>query len=241
MKNFLASRRSEGTNEKTGGRLSSRLRVMGSLTALASIAIAAVLTVGYSNAKAQGPRSNNSTGNIQNGKRIFAGQNCTQCHGSQGQGGSAQVAGPRIGPPRLALPMFMSSVREPMKPMPPYSAKAISDAELADVYAYLSSLPPAPAAETAPPGNAENGKRVYIADGCYECHDREGQGGAGTGPRLAPNPIAFAAFTHQLRSPVNEMPPYTSKVLPDKELADIYAFLQAIPKPPSPDNTLLPQ
>ena len=228
MKNFLASNGSRGTNEKARTRLST--------AALASIAIAAVMIVGYSSAKAQGPRSNNSSGNIQNGKRLFASQNCTQCHGSEGQGGSAQVAGPRIGPPRLALPMFMSFVREPMKPMPPYSAKAISDADLTDVYAYLNSLPPAPAAETALPGNAENGKRVYIADGCYECHDREGQGGAGTGPRLAPNPIAFAAFTRQLRSPVNEMPPYTSKVLPEKELADIYAFLQAIPKPPSPES-----
>jgi hypothetical protein len=28
------------------------------------------------------------------------------------------------------------------------------------------------------------------------------------------------------------MPPYTSKVLTDAQLADIYSFLQSIPKPP---------
>jgi mono/diheme cytochrome c family protein len=96
-----------------------------------------------------------------------------------------------------------------------------------------------PAADTAPSGNAANGRRVYMADGCFECHNTEGQGGGG-GPRLAPNPMPLPAFTHQLRSPRDEMPPYTSKVLPDKEVADIYAFLQAVPKPPSPDTTLLP-
>jgi hypothetical protein len=29
------------------------------------------------------------------------------------------------------------------------------------------------------------------------------------------------------------MPPYTEKVLPDKELADIYAFLKSLPRPPA--------
>jgi len=28
------------------------------------------------------------------------------------------------------------------------------------------------------------------------------------------------------------MPPYTAKVLSDKDLADIYAFLQSVAKPP---------
>jgi ubiquinol-cytochrome c reductase cytochrome c subunit len=80
--------------------------------------------------------------------------------------------------------------------------------------------------------NAENGKRLYTSAGCYECHSREGQGGAGTGPRLAPNPLAFAAFARQLRQPSNQMPPYTSKVLSDAQLSDIYAFLRSIPQPP---------
>jgi hypothetical protein len=32
------------------------------------------------------------------------------------------------------------------------------------------------------------------------------------------------------------MPPYTSKVVPDQDLADIYAFLQAQPQPPPAKN-----
>lgn len=173
-----------------------------------------------------------STGNIQNGKRIFASQNCAQCHGGEGQGGSAQVPGPRIGPPRLSLAMFIEGVREPMKPMPAYSSNTVSDAELADVYAFLKSIPPPAQTDAAPAGSAENGRRLYMATGCYQCHNMEAQG-AVTGPRLAPDPIQFSVFAHQVRYPSNQMPPYTAKILPDSELADIYAFLRSIPKPPS--------
>jgi mono/diheme cytochrome c family protein len=86
---------------------------------------------------------------------------------------------------------------------------------------------------TAPTGNVESGKRLYVRAGCVLCHNGEGQGG-GPGPRLAPNPnmLAFEVFVQRAREPLNSMPPYTSKVLSDQQLADIYAFLQTVPKPP---------
>ena len=37
-------------------------------------------------------------------------------------------------------------------------------------------------AQDAPPGDAANGKRLYLADGCFTCHGRSGQGGAYNGP-----------------------------------------------------------
>ena len=83
----------------------------------------------------------------------------------------------------------------------------------------------------APAGDAQNGKKIFASYGCYQCHDYDGHGGAGA--RLAPNPISFAAFSRYVRQPTGEMPPYTSKVVSDKELADIYAFLQTIPAPPA--------
>ena len=80
-----------------------------------------------------------------------------------------------------------------------------------------------------PPGDAVNGKRVYMADGCYQCHGNVGQGSRPTGPHLAPDPVPYEAFAAQVRHPVNTMPPYTSVVLSDQELADIYAYLLTIP------------
>ena len=86
-------------------------------------------------------------------------------------------------------------------------------------------------AQDAPAGDAVNGKRVYLATGCFECHGRSGQGGAYNGPApiLAKTPLPFEAFKGQMRSPSNDMPAYSEKVMPDQQLADIYAFLQALP------------
>jgi len=86
-------------------------------------------------------------------------------------------------------------------------------------------------AQTAPKGDPDNGRKVYLADGCFQCHGRVGQGGLMTGPApiLAQTKLPYAAFTRQLRNPINDMPPYPAKLLPDQEMADIYAFLQSLP------------
>ena len=96
-----------------------------------------------------------------------------------------------------------------------------------------------PATE-APAGNADSGKQLFVKYGCYECHGREGQGSSMTGPRIAPNPLPYDVISGYIRKPAGEMPPYTTKVLPDKDLADIYAFLQSRkPAPPAKTNPLL--
>src|SRR5712671_417295 len=86
-------------------------------------------------------------------------------------------------------------------------------------------------AQTKPAtGNAENGKKLFTSYGCYQCHGREGQGGA-AGPRLAPKPIPLVALNAYVRHPSGAMPPYTSKVASDSDLADIHAFLSTIKAP----------
>jgi len=88
----------------------------------------------------------------------------------------------------------------------------------------------------APAGNAQSGRKVFASNGCYECHGYEAQGATPTGPRLAPRPLAFAAFSKYVRQPTGQMPPYTAKSLPDATLADIYAFLQSLPAPKAADS-----
>jgi ubiquinol-cytochrome c reductase cytochrome c subunit len=90
-----------------------------------------------------------------------------------------------------------------------------------------------PKPSAAPAGNAENGKKIFVKDGCYQCHGREGQGSVVTGPRIAPDPVPFEVLSGYVRKPTGEMPPYTAKVISDQELADIYAFLQSRPHPPA--------
>jgi mono/diheme cytochrome c family protein len=102
--------------------------------------------------------------------------------------------------------------------------------------AFLICFPVARAQQSsdAPPaGNAQNGKKLFNGDGCYECHGRQGQGAAQTGAaRIGPPQLSFEGFQNYVRSPKNQMPPYTSKALPDQDLADIYAYLKSIPMPP---------
>lgn len=86
-------------------------------------------------------------------------------------------------------------------------------------------------AQEAPPGDAGNGKRLYVAVGCFTCHGRAGQGGAynGPAPALARTALPFEGFKMQVRNPSNDMPAYSEPVMSDKDLADIYAFTQTLP------------
>jgi mono/diheme cytochrome c family protein len=106
-----------------------------------------------------------------------------------------------------------------------------------------NASPQAERSETAPAGNAENGKKVFTKDGCYECHGREGQGAAqATGPRIGPPQRLIRSFIHYVRQPTGQMPPFTTEVISDQDLADIYAYLQSRPKAtPSKDIPLLNQ
>ena len=90
-------------------------------------------------------------------------------------------------------------------------------------------------AQDAPQGDAANGKRIYLADGCFTCHGRSGRGGAYTGPApiLAHTALPFDGFKGELRNPANDMPAYSEAVLSDKDIVDIYAFVESLPGPRS--------
>ncbi len=176
-------------------------------------------------------------GNPQNGKTVYENLGCNHCHGSQGEGlaGSGQNPGiPRIASPSLTFPDFLQHIREPKgQIMPPFSSQRASDADLADVYAYMQSLKLTVAAAATLPANTTNGERLFRKDGCYECHGLRGQGSSSTGgTRLGPPRIPLSAFVSYVREPAGEMPPYTAKAVSDKDLAEIYDFLKSIPPPP---------
>lgn len=96
----------------------------------------------------------------------------------------------------------------------------------------------APAKKDAASGNADNGKKIYTAYGCYQCHGRVAHGGPGSGPRIGPPVLNYQAFLAYVRHPKGQMPPYTVKSVSDQEMADIYAYLQTLPK--APDAKTIP-
>ena len=100
------------------------------------------------------------------------------------------------------------------------------------------SIGDAPNAQTTgatPQGNAamgdvKKGKELYLNYKCYACHGYSGQNGPGT--RLVPARMNLQGFTAYVRNP-RQMPPYTARAVPDAHLADIFAYLQTLPRSPS--------
>jgi mono/diheme cytochrome c family protein len=88
--------------------------------------------------------------------------------------------------------------------------------------AVAASQPPAA-------GNATNGKRLFERDGCFQCHGYAGQGGR-DGARIAATAMSAAAFSRYIRRPLGAMPAFTEKVLSDGDAADLYAYLQSMPR-----------
>ena len=81
--------------------------------------------------------------------------------------------------------------------------------------------------------SAENGKTAFIHNGCWQCHDYNGQGSVATsnGKVIARTQLPLDAFVSFVRTTNGQMPPYRAPVLSDDDLGDIYAYLQSLPAP----------
>src|ERR1700719_759103 len=203
-----------------------------SLRLLLAMLVASFVAAQTGAARNQAARAQNAAaGNAQKRKDAFAAHMCATCHGPEGQG----AVGPSLAPPPRVLPDFARYVRQPAGKMPPFTPQAVSDADLADIYAFLQSANPTPASNLSNlSGNTQNGGRIYVADGCYECHGRVGQGSQSTAaPRIGPPALTIDAFARYIHAPTGNMPPYTSKVVSDQDVADIYTFLKSLPPAPA--------
>ena len=78
-------------------------------------------------------------GDAANGKRLFMTVGCYECHGTTGAGGG--IAGPRLAPNPLPFVGVKAKLRTASGRMPLFSEAVLKDAEIADIYAYLQSIP----------------------------------------------------------------------------------------------------
>jgi ubiquinol-cytochrome c reductase cytochrome c subunit len=74
----------------------------------------------------------------ENGKTAFIQHGCWQCHGFQAQGG---IAGPKLAPDPMPIEAFTAFVRGSNRLMPPYMEAVLPNEDLADIHAYLQSIP----------------------------------------------------------------------------------------------------
>ncbi len=88
-------------------------------------------------------------GSPERGQKSFTKYMCYTCHGTVGQGAD-RGTGPKIAPGPLPYLAFALQVRTPRLDMPAYRKEFVSDQELTDIYAYLSSVKPGPALKDIP-------------------------------------------------------------------------------------------
>jgi len=82
--------------------------------------------------------------------------------------------------------------------------------------------------QPAPSGNADTGKKLFLKDGCWECHGYAGQGGR-DGARIGATSLTLQGVIRYVRKPTGSMPAFTDKLISDQEMADIYAYLKSLP------------
>jgi mono/diheme cytochrome c family protein len=99
------------------------------------------------------------------------------------------------------------------------------------VAAFAAGMVLGPGAALAAP-SADDGKVAFVKHGCWQCHGFEGQGSVTTsgGRVLYDTKLPFDAFKAYVRDPSGAMPPFHAEILSDSDLADIYAYLESLPK-----------
>ena len=73
------------------------------------------------------------------GKQDFMKYGCWQCHGTVGQG--SPISGPKLAPDPMPLEAMSAFIRNSRRTMPPYREDVLPNADLADIHAYLASVP----------------------------------------------------------------------------------------------------
>jgi mono/diheme cytochrome c family protein len=79
-------------------------------------------------------------GDAKAGQAAFMKLGCYTCHGVWGQG--TWRDGPRLNPP-MPFEAMLQQLRTPRLEMPPYVESQVSDKGVADIHAYLKSIPKA--------------------------------------------------------------------------------------------------
>ena len=95
--------------------------------------IGALAAASLAHAQGQAP-----AGDAARGKEIYLRDGCYACHGTAGHG---EVYGPRLAPKPLPFAGVVGQLRNPRANMPRYAPQFTSDQDVADIYAYLSSVP----------------------------------------------------------------------------------------------------
>src|SRR5438309_1201282 len=78
-----------------------------------------------------------AAGDAVKGRATFLAVGCFECHGRSGQGGRLNYPAPPLAKLEMPVESLQAFLRDPPNDMPPYVAAVLSDAEIADIHAFL--------------------------------------------------------------------------------------------------------
>ena len=174
-------------------------------------------------------------GDVAAGQKAYAGGAafCSICHGGKGQG----AFGPDLAGRGLTFAQFKRAVTQPWGVMP--SFKHLDDKTIADMHAYMESLPkvaqPGNIGNPPPPPGSPVGQHLFMTLGCGQCHRNEA-----ADPRRDMGAFAktmsyevFSKIVHdgERRAYAVRVPPpmrmgvFSKDKVPDVALREIYNWL----------------
>ena len=80
-------------------------------------------------------------GDVANGQRVYVMAGCFTCHGRVGQGGNFNLATPALAHTVWPLEALRAFLRVGLNDMPAFSKEVLTDQQVADIHAFLQSLP----------------------------------------------------------------------------------------------------
>jgi mono/diheme cytochrome c family protein len=117
------------------------------LIAATVFGVAALCAGAFAAAQAQDA---SPSGDAAKGKKIFLTIGCFTCHGRSGQGGAYNGPAPILAHTMLPFDGFKGQIRNPADDMPAFPPAVLSDQDIADIYAFVETLPGAGSAKDHP-------------------------------------------------------------------------------------------
>jgi ubiquinol-cytochrome c reductase cytochrome c subunit len=178
---------------------------------------------------AASPVASTAAGNAVAGKETFT-QECSICHGAGAKG----FIGPYIAGVNWGTSGLLTIVRAGIGGyggMPAFNAGAVTDNDIANIVAYLATLPPneVPVAQhaTVLASTLVDGQKLYAAN-CAACHGASGQGGIGPELHGENTRKDTAGTIFWIKHPILPMPALYPKPLSERDVADVAAYVESL-------------
>jgi mono/diheme cytochrome c family protein len=173
----------------------------------------------------------NPAGDAAQGVELFVKWRCVGCHAPDASG----KVGPSLAGTQLSLAAFTGAVRSTRPPKPAFSEAELNEADVRDLYTWLSRLE-APAivqpGQTAPlPEGQILGMKLYTESSCDRCHGAFAQGGSA--PKLVGYTDNAPKFLSAMSLTTNQVPEHSLEKLDAGLMRRLHKWLQEGANPDS--------